>query len=188
MYSAAMHGVPRRRLALAVALLLVARLSAQSEPDFSGRWRLIDPRTAPPAFAHTLIVQPTIRSIDVRGDPIRPFTWSLLVERQAAARVQSEEYVLGVQGGSVAGVSALAPGRGGTLPGSSGETRFYARFQGSEFVIDTAQCPGDCLDRSHWTSSLETWRLDEAHHLLVTLTESAPGRPPVTMTAVYQRE
>ena len=165
-----------------LALSASAELSGQSQPDFSGRWVLVRVEPADAQAASTLIVQQPIVRTNVYGAPMQPIFKSITIERQFVDATRTDNYPIGAQGGVVGGIIAghdpLTP-----VP----QTRFFVRWEDNRLVMDTGSYAGSSRDAGPFTERTETWQLDDAGLLIVTVTERRSGIESASEVAVYQR-
>ena len=165
-----------------LALFASAELSGQSQPDFSGRWVLLRVEPADAQAAGTLIVQQPIVRTNVYGAPMAPFFKSITIERQFVDATRTDNYPIGAQGGVVGGIIAghdpLTP-----VP----QTRFFVRWEDNRLVMDTGSYAGSSQEAGPYTERTETWRLDEAGLLTVTIVDRRSGAESTTFTATYRR-
>jgi hypothetical protein len=116
--------------------------------------------------------QPIVRT-DVHGAPMDPSFLNITIEREFATTTRTDTYLIGVQRGTVGGVSAGGPTRSTTV---------FARWEGDRLVIDTTSASnGTFVERT------EVLQYDAAGMLTVTLTERSTGAEPSTTTATYRR-
>lgn len=153
-----------------------AQLPVPPEPDFSGRWKLV---SSPPSGAETpetMTIMQTIARTDVYGKPMTPFFKDLLVTRDFAAGARTERHMIGVVGGTIAGVQP-----GGTSVGTS--TRHRVTWDHRTLVIETGRYTG-----GEWDSRREEWSFDEDGRLrLVVTTRTSQSPAPSSVTHFYQR-
>ena len=164
---------------LTVAVMVVA---GQSQPDFSGRWTLVRAVPADAQAAGTLLVQQLVGRTNVHGAPLAPFYKSITIERQFGDRTLTDSYDIGVQGGNVGGILAghdpLTP-----VP----QTRFFVRWEGSRLVMDTGFYAGSSREAGPYAERRETWQLDEAGLLTITVADRRSGADSTISTATYRR-
>src|SRR3982074_1490403 len=129
----------RRTLSwLPVACMLFAAAAAgQTQPDFSGRWVLVDPVDATTNIPRILIVQQPIVRTNVYGAPMAPAFLRITIERHFVDDIRTDTYQIGVEGGVVVGVShGVAPKA--PVP----QTRFSVHWDSDRLVMETGNYSG----------------------------------------------
>ena len=163
-------------------VLCASPATGQTEPDFSGRWELVDPPDATPGVARTLVVQQPVVRTNVRGEPIPPGFLNITIERHFLAETRVETHRIGVQGGVVGGLAS------GGAPGvAAPRTTFSVRWNGRRLVMQSANYSGLTPESSPDTDRTETWQLDPTGSLRVTLVIRESGRNTTELVALYRR-
>jgi hypothetical protein len=165
-------------------MLLVATVSAQDQPDFSGRWVLAAPPAAGPGVARSLTVLQPIVGTNVYGAPMTPFFKELTVERQFLRDVRTDTYQIGVAGAS-SGVGATGHGSGPDV--HVPETRFSVRWEGARLAIDSGVYSGPTRAAGPYTEHSEVWQLDAAGMLIVSVTDRGSGTESTTNILTYRK-
>jgi hypothetical protein len=165
-----------------LALFASAEPSGQSPPDFSGRWVLVRVEPVGMQAAGTLMVQQPIVRTNVCGAPMAPFYRAITIERQFADRTQTDTYSIGVIGGTVGGIIA-----GHDPQDPVPQTRCFVRWEDNRLVMDTGSYAGSSREAGPYTERTETWQLDDAGLLMVTVTERRSGIESASEVAVYHR-
>ena len=146
---------------LLLAWLLVAAssvgLSAQQGTDFSGSWVLEDSSASSELIPDRLTVRQPVTTTNVFGKPMPPAYLTLDVTRHFANSVQEATYRIGVIGGVSGGLAGV--------PGPTSRSDWEVRWVGDSLWINQRQFASGALasERS------ETWRLDDAGRLNITL-------------------
>jgi hypothetical protein len=113
---------------------------------------------------------------------MQPFFRTITIERQFVDRAHTDTFDIGAEGGRVGGIVAghdpLTP-----VP----QTRFFVRWEGNRLVMDTGSYAGSSREAGPYTERTETWQLDEAGLLTVTMVDRRSGAEPATSTATYRR-
>jgi hypothetical protein len=126
--------------------------AAQDKPDFSGRWILVASARSDPSVAQSLTVrQPVIRT-NVFGAPMPPSFLQLTVDREFIGSTQTDNYQIGVEGGTV----------GGVVGGRSFKTHVSVRWEGDRLLIETSSYSGSSRDDGPYREHREEWELDPA--------------------------
>jgi hypothetical protein len=148
-----------------------------NESDFSGEWILI--KSTPPTAdaARSLTVRQPIVRTSASGAPMRPFFSHLVVERHYAMGVQSQTFMIGVEGGTVSGVPSA----------TQVETRESARWADSGLVIVTSRWSWPAGELRQDSEHKEVWQLDGQGILVVTLTDQEAGEESRTTMLTYRR-
>jgi hypothetical protein len=174
----------RRVVASWIVLAVAATMDVvgQSQPDFSGRWDLVRVEPADAQAAGTLVVQQPIVRTNVYGAPMQPFFKSIAIERRFVDRTATDTYDIGVKGGRVNGIVAghdpLTP-----VP----QTRCFVRWEGNRLVMDTGSYAGSSREAGPYTERTETWQLDDAGLLTMTIVDRRSDTDSTTSTATYRR-
>ena len=163
--------------------LAIVGLTAQDEPDFSGRWVLDTPSLASPDVPRVLAVRQTLVRTTVTGRPMEPYYKDLVVEREFDSGVRSRSYVIGAVGGVVPGVDRL----GRPTDPSASERRFSVRWDADRLVIEEASYALPKSETRAFTEHTEVWSLDESGRLVMSVTERSSEAAPVTRTLTYLR-
>lgn len=167
---------------IVLALAATAEVAGQSQPDFSGRWDLVRVEPADAQAAGTLVVQQPIVRTNARGAPMQPFFKSITIERPFVEATRTDNYPIGAEGGTVGGIIA---GQDPQVPVP--RTRFSVRWEGNRLVIDTGSYAGSSRDAGPYTERTETWQLDDAGLLTVTIADRRSDADSTTSIARYRR-
>ena len=175
----------RRTLSwLPVACMLFASAAAgRTQPDFSGRWVLVDPVDATTNIPRTLIVQQPIVRTNVFGAPMPPAFLSITIERHFVDDIRTDTYQLGVEGGMVGGVS---PGVTPNAPVP--QTRFSVHWDSDRLVMETGNYSGSTREAGSYAERVEIWQLDSKGTLRVMTTDRGSAIAPATTTTTYRRD
>jgi len=165
-----------------LSMLVVAIVAAQDKPDFSGRWILESSEGAGPDVARSLTVRQTVVRTNVYGAPMPPFFKDLVVERQFGTDVLTETYQIGIEGGTVSGLSADRR----IVPEFS-QTRFSVRWENNRLVIDTGIYSGPTREAGPYTEHTEVWQLSAAGRLIVSTIDRGSGIATTTNTLMYRK-
>src|ERR1700730_14373522 len=82
---------------------VVAQLTAQETPDFSGDWILESAPQSAADIPKALSVRQSLVQTNVHGEPLKPFFGDITVARELANGTRSETYQIGLVGGNVPG-------------------------------------------------------------------------------------
>jgi hypothetical protein len=167
---------------IGLALFSSAEPAGQSQPDFSGRWVLVRAEPASLQAAGTLIATQPVERTNVHGAPIAPVFLTITIERQFVDRSRTDTYNIGVEGGLVGGIAA-----GHDPQANVPQTRFVVRWQDNRLVMDTGSYAGSSREAGPYTERTETWQLDDAGLLTVTIVDRRTGGEPTTSRATYRR-
>jgi len=168
-----------------LSILLAATVTAQDQPDFSGRWVLEASAVAGPDVAQSLTVRQPIVRTNVHGAPIPPFFKELSVERQFVTGARTDTYQIGVEGGVVGGV---APSNRGDAPGANApQSRFSVRWEDKRLVIESGRYSGSTREAGAYTEHTEIWQLDGADTLILSVIDAGSGRGSTTKTLIYRK-
>ena len=169
----------QQRMAIALMMLAAVGASAQTKPDFSGRWILETASESSPDVPPALSVSLTLIRTTVHGEPMTPFFKDITIERQFERGPRSETHTIGVLGGSVSGGSVAAGGSGLTA-------RFSVKWDGDALVFESGSHTSQRPDATPETERREVWTLDPSGRLrIVIATRSADRSEKVTL--VYRR-
>ena len=157
------------------ALLPVGSASAQSTPDFSGRWVLTDSADASSTVAVELTVEQIAQSTSVRA-PLSPPLITLTIGRRFKDGVtRLESYTIGIVGGTSSGVSQSSR--------AISETRYAVRWEGMNIVIETSSDSGE---NGVHAEHIEVWSMGTPNTLRITATDRGTGIAANTITATYR--
>jgi hypothetical protein len=165
-----------RSLTIAVALAVTAA-AAQNQPDFSGRWLLVDPAHPGADAPRALTVRQPVVSTTARGTPMLPAFLELTVERQFEQNVRTDRYKLGVEGGVVSG----GPGA------PHQESHFAVTWRGDHLFITTSVTSGPTPDVRTTNSHTEDWSFDDRGRLLIVVVDREGDAQPLLQTLTYTR-
>ena len=172
-----------RTLSSSVLVLVVSGVTqVPTEPDFSGEWVLVQASNAAPEPASALTVRQSITRTNARGEPMTPWFSELGVQWHFKRGVESENYKIGLIGGTVAGIPT-----GRSSP--QGEwTTVAVTWQGASLIIRTGKYSGPPHERGPYTEHEEVWSLDPGGTLLITITNRSSGSQPATIRLIYRRQ
>jgi hypothetical protein len=164
---------------LALAVSGVAQMP--KEPDFSGEWVLVQASGASDP-APALTVRQSITRTTARGEPMTPWFSELGVQWHFKMGVESENYKIGVIGGTVAGIPT-----GRSSP--QGEwTTVAVTWAGTSLTIRTGKYSGPPHERGPYTEHEEVWSFDPGGRLLITITDRSSSSQPTTGRLIYRRQ
>lgn len=170
----------------AVSILLMTAGQVPPQPDFSGRWVLLEP-ASPADVPPVLVVQQQLRQSDVWGKPLAPF-WDLLLVEGDDSRggIRSGNYHIGGVSGSVGGGPV---GADWTTDGPTRRTEESVRWDGHTLVITTQSwMEREKGTREDYEQHAEVWRIDAVGQLVITVTEKRGGRDSGSRTITYRKE
>jgi hypothetical protein len=168
-----------------LSIALVATVTAQDQPDFSGRWVLEASAAAGPDVAQSLIVRQPIVRTNVYGAPIPPMFKELSVERRFVTGARTEIYQIGAEGGAVGGVDAS--NRGDAAGANAPQSRFSVRWDDKRLVIGSGRYSGSTREAGPYSEHTEVWQLDAAGMLIVSTTDGGTGRASTAKTLTYRK-
>jgi hypothetical protein len=166
---------------LGILALVAARVAAQEEPDFSGRWVLESAAQDGADVPSALTVRQSLVRTTVRGEPMKPFFKDITVERELKGATRIETYQIGIIGGSVAGLRA-----DGTSTGA--RTRHSVRWEGRTLVIESGSDTGSGPEGGESAERREGWSLDSQGLLHVAITTRGAGDRSSTIALSYRRQ
>ncbi len=163
-------------------LLLAALVLAwQEKPDFSGRWVLAAPEQSGPEVPRALSVRQSLARTNVRGEPMTPYFKDIAVDRDFGTVTRSATYAIGVAGGFVSGAV------GDNKPASP-RGHHSVKWDGSTLVFETGNYTGDVPGTGEWSERRETWSLDSAGRLRVSITtRGSLDASGTTIVSIYRR-
>jgi len=147
-------------------------------PDFSGHWVLESGQPTGAAAARTLAISQSLVGTSP-GAPPRAFT-EVTVVRGDARGSRTETFRVGVAGATIPGW------RRGEARGPV--SHYRATWENSTLVIESGSYTGSARESGEWTERRETWVLDPAGRLRVTITTRGSDRSPTTVEWIYRRE
>jgi hypothetical protein len=165
---------------LVAAILVVAQLSAQDTPDFSGHWILESAAQPATDIPRALTVSMSIVRTNVRGEPMKPFFKDITVGREFANGTSSETYQIGVEGGTVSGRADQRA--------DSPRSHHRVIWEEQTLVIETGRYTGPTPESGQWTERREAWSLDPEGRLRLAITSRSSGSASITVTLVYRRQ
>jgi hypothetical protein len=163
-------------------MLFASAAAGQTQPDFSGRWVLVDPVDATTNIPRTLIVQQPIVRTNVFGAFMPPAFLRITIERQFVDDIRTDTYQIGLEGGVVRGVMP------GVFPNAPVETRFSVRWESDRLVMETGNYSGSTREAGPYTERVEIWQLDSKGALRVMTTDRGSAIATTTTTTTYRRE
>lgn len=162
--------------------LLAPALLAQTQPDFTGRWRLVS--AAGVLDGWDVASAMTIRQVigdgrTAAGAPMRPYLQALQVERTTDTGIWTETITVGIRGGVVGGIAAS-----GKSPRSLSESA--VEWRGDALLIwqRTTISDGD-MERA--SERAHEWSLDGERQLVIALRTREPGQESRRGRLVYRR-
>jgi hypothetical protein len=166
-------------------LVLLGSVVAQipKEPDFSGEWVLVKASGTRSDPAPSLTVRQTITRTTVRGEPMTPWFSDLTVERHFRTGVVSENYKIGMSGGSVSGTATAAQS-----PRREERTTVAVKWEAESLIIRTGRYSGPPHESGPYTEHEEVWSIDQSGRLLITITDRSSGSQPAAVTLIYRRQ
>jgi hypothetical protein len=166
---------------IVMAVSVVARLTAQDTPDFSGDWILESAPQSAADIPKALSVRQSLVRTNVRGEPVKPFFKDMTVAREIANGTRSETYRIGIAGGTVPGLRA---------DGSADGPRTHHRVEWEErrLVIENGSYTGPTRESGQWAERREVWSLDPGGRLRLAITTRSSVGAPSTLTLVYRRQ
>ena len=149
--------MPKLLLLWLVVAAASVGLSAQQGTDFSGNWVLAESSASSELIPDRLTVRQPVTTTNALGKPVPPMYRTIEVTRHFANSVQEATYQIGVSGGVVGGLAGV--------PGPTSRSDWEVRWVGDALWINQRQFASGALasERS------ETWRLDDAGRLTITL-------------------
>jgi hypothetical protein len=165
-----MRGFPSAGALAALALGLIAVGQGQ-EPDFSGRWQLVQP-TAPERSADTLdIASPD--QLRITQTPI-----AIVVEHpsEPGTHPEARTFEYG-SGGRIGGL----PGRGNSVDETWGVTHIGTQLMISRSITRPPDERGVRITIAHGSM----WRLEAPNRLVIEFGEERTGERPKVATRVY---
>jgi len=160
-------------LALTIALVPAA-VAAQSQPDFSGHWVLVDPPRPGSDVARALTVQQPITRATARGEPMPPAFLDFTVERELEHGGRFNHYTIGTESGSISG----GPG--------VDETRVSVLWRDDRLFIATRHLSGSTRESATTTDHSEEWSLDH-DRLTIVIVDREGQALPTLQTLIYKR-
>jgi hypothetical protein len=160
----------RMRLWLCVLVSVIAETTAaQSNPDFSGRWVLVNPAAASD-IARDLVVRESFEA------PVTVLT----VERRSKGDVRIATYKIGLAWGRTSGITE--DGQGPIT-----RTRLSATWDGDRLVIETGTYWGATRESGPYSEHDEIWSLDAQGRLVMIVTDRGSGTELRTTQLTYRR-
>ena len=156
---------------LVVASVLV---SAQTQPNFAGRWTLDAPSSAPSDAARVLIVEQPVTRTNVRGEEMPPAYLHLEVRREGPSGTTTATYSIGIVGGTVGPVGTPV-------------TRFETVWHGDTLDMVSRRDETNGVDQVRWSERRESWSLDPDGRLRVQIVSESHDRPKETSVLLYRR-
>jgi hypothetical protein len=162
-----------------LAVSVVARLTAQDTPDFSGDWILESAPQSAAEIPKALSVRQSLVRATVHGEPLKPFFRDITVARELANGTRSETYQIGLVGGTV-------PGR---ADGNADGPRSHRRVEWEELtlVFESGSYTGPTPESGQWADRREVWSLDPGGRLRLAITTRSSDGASSTVTLVYRR-
>jgi hypothetical protein len=158
--------------------------STQAQPDFSGRWVLVDPLNTAAELPRSMSVQQPLITKNGLGQPMRPTYFKLTIERYFVAGTRTETYFIGTEGGVV----TARPPDYGRPNRPNPQTRVAVRWDGDRLIINTGSYSGSRRDDGPYTERTEMWELDSAGELRVTVNDRGSTMESTSMTTIYRKE
>jgi hypothetical protein len=164
-----------------LAVSVVAQLTAQDTPDFSGDWVLESAPQSAADIPKRLSVRQSLTRTNVRGEPMKPFFKDITVARELANGRRSETYQIGIAGGTVPGPRT---------DGSADGPRTHRRVEWEErtLVIENGSYTGPTRESGQWTERREVWSLDPGGRLRLAITTRSSVGASSTVTLLYRRQ
>lgn len=163
------------------ALAVGALLSAQDEPDFSGRWVLESSSQPGPDTPRALSIRQSVVRTNVHGKPMKPFYRDIAGDREYEGGTYSETHLIGVVGGVVPGVSANGS------PTSSTHLRHAVKWDGHALVFERGSYSGQTPETGVWVERREVWTLDLNGRLRLVITTRNSDDVSRAVTLLYRR-
>ena len=174
----------RRSIWLSMVLVFGSSGSSQAQPDFSGRWVLVDPLNTPVDLPRSMLVQQPLLTTNAFGQPMPPRFLDITIERDFAAGPRTDTYRIGIQG---AVVSVQPPDY--TKPNRPNpQTRFAVRWDADRLIIDTVSYSGSKREDGPYTERTEMWELDSTGELRVTVNDRGSAMVSTSTTTMYRKE
>ena len=145
-------------------------------PDFSGRWVLEPGQESVADVARAMSITQALVSGEPVSSPIRQVT----VVRDFTTSSQTETYRIGASSITVPGWWLGEP--------KGPKTRQRVAWQDTTLVIDRGSYTGPAPEAGQWTERRETWSLDPAGRLRLTIITRGSDRPVTTDVQLYRRE
>jgi len=158
-----------------VLVLLVSGIAQMpKEPDFSGEWMLVEASGQASDPAPALTVRQAVTRTTRRGEPMAPWFSELGVERHFRTGVESENYKIGLIGGTVSGTGE--------------RTTVAVTWEGEGLIIRTGKYSSSPQDPGPYTEHDEVWSFDPSGRLLITITDRSSKAEPATARIIYRRQ
>ena len=163
-----------------LAVSVVAQLTAQDTPDFSGDWILEFVSQSAADIPKALSVRQSLVRTNVRGEPMKAFFNDITVARDFGNGPRSETYQIGIAGGTV-------PGR---ADGNADGPRSYYRvaWEARTLVIEKGSSTDPTRESGQWAERREAWSLDPGGRLHLAITTRSSVGASSTVTLVYRRQ
>jgi hypothetical protein len=165
--------------ALIMLATVTVTVSAQTGPDFSGRWVLATPRASADVPSALSVSQTLVRTTPT-GNPMAPFFRDITIERQFENSSRSETHRIGMQGGIVPGLHHDGSPHGPTV-------RFTVRWEGQSLVFESGSHAGQLPEHGVWSERREVWTLDPDGHLRVVITTRSSTDGSTSVALVYRQ-
>ena len=163
--------------ACALSVLLAAGGQTPEQPDFSGRWVLVAPDTAPSDVPRVLVVQQHLKRTDVRGNPIKPL-WDLLT-------VEGDDLKSGTQSGIYYFFGSGSVG--GSIPRRM--TAESLRWDEAKLVITSENwLEREDRTRESLEQHTEVWSLDARGQLVIFISDRKGDGESTTRNVTYRKE
>jgi hypothetical protein len=162
-------------------MFATAGVAAQQKPDFSGRWVLATSQPSDSDIPLMLSVRQTLQRTTVNGKPIEPFFRHISIERQFETGTRSENYAIGLLGGTTSGLRADGS--------ANGPTTFHAvKWDEDALTFESSHYTGPSPETGVWAERREVWSLDADGRLRVAITTRSSDIGLKAITLMYRRE
>jgi|SRR5579872_3184498 len=154
------------------------------QPDFSGQWTLVAAIPSDDTAATALTVRQTVTRTTIRGEPMAPFFRTIDIDRQFGGRTTTDTHLIGIVGGTVAGVVGS---RGRPGPTRATQSRYAARWDGDTLVFEFGTYAGEPQGNGDWTERRETWSLQPNGEFAIVIVTRGSAAAVRTESATYRR-
>lgn len=152
-----------------------------AEPDFSGPWILESAEQPSNDIPKTLVVRQSLVLTNVYGQPMQPFFRNFTVTREFATGPRTETHLIGVVGGTVAGI-------GGTVSTRVPSSHHRVFWEGRTLIVINRTFTGPEPQTGEWADRREEWSFasDRRLQLVIVASDSRGGSTNVSLT--YRRQ
>jgi hypothetical protein len=160
---------------LVLAVSSAGPLSAQSQPELSGRWVLESQTGAAADVPRAISVRQSLVRTMERG-PMKPFVRDLTIEREFESGTRVESYQIGAAGVSIPSLTKDSNVSGVPIDAS-------VHWEGRSLVIETTAAePASTGERR------EVWATNPDGDLTLTVSRRFRADPATTESYIYRRQ